>query len=41
MLMRLENMKLHEVKQLVGIPASTVEKHVIRATTHFGARCRP
>jgi RNA polymerase sigma-70 factor (ECF subfamily) len=35
MLVRLENMRHHEVAALFGVSVSTVEKHVIRATVHL------
>jgi RNA polymerase sigma-70 factor (ECF subfamily) len=38
---RLENMKHREIAELFGIGASTVEKHVIKATLHLARRYGP
>lgn len=38
-LARLERMKVREIAALFGMPASTVEKHLMRATLHLARTC--
>jgi len=38
-LFRVERMKQKDIAALYGISQSTVEKHVMRATSHLAARC--
>lgn len=41
LLFRLEAMKQQQIAALLGISASTVEKHVMKATQHLARRFRP